>query len=399
MASQILSFLKRIFLAVVVGLSTGVLSAFFLFTLSWVTQTREQHIWLIWLLPLGAAAVGWIYLRFGSSIERGHDLIVDEIHAPTRTLPFRMIPLVLAGTWLTHLFGGSAGREGAAVQMGAAFADRIGHTLKFKDADRATLLMCGLSAGFGSVFGVPIAGAIFGMEVIELGRLRWKRCTECLLASTVGHFTVLFLGVKHTAYARPLIESSNFRMIAFVAIAGLIFGIFARIFVMGLHLAQHKFRLYISNMPLRAAVGGALVLGGYLLVGNFRYAGLGVPVIEESLRVLLPAHDFILKSLFTILTIGSGLKGGEVTPLLFIGSTLGNSLSLILPIHFSLLAALGLVSVFAGASNAPLACAFMAAEIFGTSIFPLALLSSFVSYAVSGPLGIYRSQRRSTSFS
>lgn len=385
--------LRWLLISSIVGFLAGSLSAFFLATLSLVTQTREANAWLIWCLPIGGFAVGWMYDRFGRGVDAGHNLILDEIHTPSSPVPFRMIPLILLGTWLTHLFGGSAGREGTAVQMGASVADRLTMKLKLTPDERTTILMAGMSAGFGSVFGVPLAGTIFGIEVLAIGHLRYRRVLECLMASLVGHFTVLAWGVHHTLYAAPQIPAASAPLVISVLVAGVVFGLGAQVFSRFMHLSGEAFKKAIASRSLRAAVGGLVVLVGYRLIGSDRYAGLGLPVIQDSLQTLVPAKDFALKTLFTVLTLSSGMKGGEVTPLLFIGSTFGNALSALLPVHFSLLAALGLVAVFAGAANTPLACTLMAMELFGPQIGWLALLACYASFYASGHRGIYRAQK------
>jgi H+/Cl- antiporter ClcA len=385
--------LKWILISTVVGLVTGCLSAFFLTTLNWVTAFRETHTWLIWLLPAAGFGVGLLYHLYGRSIEGGNNLILDEIHEPREIVPLRMVPLILIGTWLTHLFGGSAGREGTAVQMGASAADQFAKRFRLSPDERTTLLMAGMSAGFGSVFGVPFAGALFGIEVLSIGQIRFRRAFECLVASFVGHLTVLALQVHHTLYGSPELPNVDLRVIGSVLVAGLLFGLLARSFSVLIHSISALFKKYISFPPLRPLIGGLLVIAGYYLIGNYRYAGLGIPVIEESIRQSVPAADSFYKSLFTLITLGSGMKGGEVTPLLFIGATFGNSLAVLLPLSFSLLAALGFVGVFAGAANTPLACTVMAMEIFGPGVGLMALIACYASWLVSGHRGIYHSQR------
>lgn len=393
MKTKIAYALKWLLISVIVGVIAGCLSAFFLWTLGLVTSFRETHSWLVWLLPFGGFGVGLVYHHYGRSVEAGNNLILDEIHEPSETVPFRMVPLILFGTWMTHLFGGSAGREGTAVQMGASAADQLASRFRLSNEERMTLLMAGMSAGFGSVFGVPWAGTLFGIEVLSIGSLRARRVLECLVASFVGHFTVLGLGVHHTEYAAPLIPAFSLAVLAWVVAAGFVFGGWSFLFSYTIHAVGAFFKKTVAYGPLRAAVGGAIVIAGYYYLQSFRYAGLGVPVIEDSLRSQGPYLDFYFKSIFTILTLGCGMKGGEVTPLLFIGATLGNSLALLMPLHFSFLAALGFVAVFAGAANTPLACTLMAMEIFGSHVGPWALIACACAWLVSGHHGIYKSQR------
>ena len=384
--------LNNVLLSFVVGIAAGLLAAVFLVTLNALTLFRMAHPLLIWFMPVGGFVIGLLYWKFGRSVDSGNNLILDEIHEPQSIVPLRMIPLILVGTWVTHLFGGSAGREGTAVQMGAAAADQIATRFQRFAIDRTTLLMAGMSAGFGSVFGVPFAGAIFGLEVLAIGGLRARRILECTVASFAGHYTVLLLGVHHTAYAPPLLPQVNLQVVACVALSGVLFGLVAQVFSRSIHAVSRMFRA-IPFSPLRPFIGGLIVVAGFYFVSWDRYAGLGIDVIEASLRHPLPREDWFWKSVFTVVTLGSGMKGGEVTPLLFIGATLGNFLATWLPIGFSLLAALGFVGVFAGAANTPLACTLMAMELFGPGIGSMALLSCYCAWLVSGHRGIYRSQR------
>lgn len=381
----------------VIGGLTGVLagsaSAIFLIALEWITGFREQREFLLWLLPFGGLLVGWIYHRYGARVERGNDLIIDEVHDPKATIPLRMTPMVLLGTLLTHLFGGSAGREGTAVQMGGSIADQLAKPFRLKNEDRRILLMAGMSAGFGSVFGVPFAGAVFGLEVLTVGRLRLRPVCECTLASFVGHYTCLAWGVHHTSYAPPLLSEISVANLMWTALAGVAFGICARVFSETIHFVSRNFKK-IPWPAWRPFLGGILVSGGYRALGSLRFAGLGVPTLQKSLTESLPPFDFAWKFLFTILTLGSGFKGGEVTPLLFVGATLGNSLASVIPLSFSQLAAVGFVAVFAGAANTPWACAIMAMELFGPHVGIFALVACWVSYSVSGYPGIYKAQAR-----
>ena len=382
--------LNNLLLSSLIGAVVGTLSAFFLVTLEAVTGLRVAHPMLIWFLPAAGFSISFVYWRFGRSVEGGTDLVLDEIHEPRRTLPARLIPLILIGTLITHLFGGSAGREGTAVQMGAALADQVAR--RFKKFDRTTFLMAGLSAGFGSVFGVPFAGTLFGLEVLAIGGLRFRCLLDCAVASFTAHFVCLAWGIRHTAYEAPVLPSVDVKVLGCVIASGLAFGTIASLFSFLMHQSQSVFRR-IQFPPLRALLGGVLVVTGFYFVSWDRYAGLGIGVVTESLRHPLPSVDWFWKSVFTILTSASGFKGGEVTPLLFIGATFGNFLSQVLPIGFSLLSALGFVAVFAGAANTPLACTIMAMEIFGPGIGLLALLACSCSWLVSGHRGIYRSQK------
>lgn len=384
--------IKWIVTAVVIGILSGIASAIFLLSLEKATVYREQHEILIWLLPLGGFVIGWIYHTLGKSVEGGNNLVIEEFHKTRAVLPFRMAPLVLLGTVMTHFFGGSAGREGTAIQMGASIADQFTGWFKFSREDRRRLLMIGMSGGFGSVFGVPFAGTIFGMESLAIRRLHLYAIVECAIASFVAHHVTISLGVHHPFYGRPLLPEFSAINVLLIVLSGVAFGAAARLFSWLTHGISHAFKRWIFYAPLRPALGGAVIALAFWALGTDRYAGLGVPLILESIRHLMPIYDWFGKLVFTALTLGSGFKGGEVTPLLFIGSCLGNALAHFLPLPFSSLAAAGLVAVFAGAANTPLACTIMAGELFGPEMMAVAGLACYVSYLCSGHQGIYRTQ-------
>jgi len=381
-------------LAVVIGILAGAASAAFLLLLDIVTAVRLRHAWLLYCLPLGGFLAGFLYHRFGLAVLGGNNLIIDEFHNPSRVIPMRMAPLVLLGTVITHLVGGSAGREGTAVQMSAALADQLTHLFKFAAANRSKVLMAGMSAGFASVFGVPFAGMVFGIEVLAVGRLHLAGVMQCGIAAFVAHHTTLALGIQHSPYPAVPLPAFEWQCVTSVAAAGLIFGAAARLFGRCSVLISHHSQLLVPYLPMRAALGGALLALLYLSFPELsRYSGLGLEVISQSLRTPVLAYDWLGKLSMTALTLGFGFKGGEVTPLLFIGSTLGNALSTVLPAPLGLLAALGLVGVFAGAANTPITCWVMAMELFGAPILPYAAIACGASYLASSHHGIYHSQR------
>ena len=393
-------YLKWIGVAVLVGVGSGIASGLFLLMLEKATQTREAHPILLWGLPLGGAFVGWLYHRYGRSVEGGNNLIIDEFHDPKAVVPFRMAPLVLLGTVVTHLFGGSAGREGTAVQMGGSIADQFTHyfkntRFKINTGERRALLMVGMSAGFGSVFGVPFAGTLFGLEVLAIGKLHLWAVVECAIAAFIAHFVTLSLGVHHAVYDHPQAVSISFLGIGSAVVAGIAFGLAARMFARSADAVSRVSKKYFPLLPLRILIGGAVVTAIFMTIPlSLRYAGLGVPIIIEAIQHPLPHYDWIGKLVMTALTLGVGYKGGEVTPLLFVGAALGNSLSAILPgIPLPMMAAMGFVGVFAGAANTPFACTVMAMELFGPQVGVFAAIACFSSYFVSGHHGIYHAQR------
>ena len=384
---------KWLLLACAVAVLAGSASALFLFLLQWATATRVSNRWLIWLLPVAGFAVGWLYLRFGQSVEAGNNLLIDEIHDPRKIIPLRMVPLVLGGTVVSHLFGASVGREGTAVQMGGALADQLTRLFGLHPGDRRIILMAGISAGFASVFGTPLAGAIFGLEVLAIGRLRYDALLPCLIAAIVADQVGMLLGVQHLHYAIPFVPAVSAWTLSAMMIAGALFGLTGMVFADATHALAAWMKKRLSYAPMRPFLGGLVVATTAWFLGADRYIGLGLPTIVAAFEQPLPAYDFLAKMLFTVASLGSGFKGGEVTPLFYIGATLGNALAPLLQLPIPLLAGVGFVAVFAGAANTPIASTLMAMELFGAEVGIFAALACVVSYLFSGHTGIYRSQR------
>jgi H+/Cl- antiporter ClcA len=387
------NFLGRVILGVLSGILSGLAATVFLYLLSWATDSRESHQSIIWLLPLAGFFIGWVYHRYGKDIAAGNNLILDEIHDPKNVLPVKMAPFILLGTVITHLFGGSAGREGTAVQMGASLSDQLSKYFKIDSTQRKMLLAAGAGAGFGAAIGTPWAGVIFGMEVIQVGKIKLYAWLECLIASFAGYYTALLLKAPHSIYPKIEIPSYELHIFMWIAFAGILFGLSSRIFILLTHSIEHTINRFISYPPLKPFLAGILLALLYYAEGSYRYDGLGIQYIQEALGHVSNFKDPGFKTIFTALTIGSGFKGGEFIPLVFIGTTLGSALSIIIPISFQLLAAVGFAAVFGGASNTPIACSIMAMEIFGYEIAPYAIIACFMSYYFSGHKSIYKSQR------
>lgn len=385
-------FIKWLLLAIAIGILAGSASAFFLTSLNWVTNWRESHLWIIAFLPLGGLAIGFMYHYFGKSVVKGNNQLLEELHTPKQIIPFKMAPLVFFGTLATHFFGGSAGREGTAMQMGGAIADQFTHLFKLPDTDRQIILIMGISAGFASVFGTPLAGAIFALEVMVIGNLKYKAFLPSLMVAFIAHYTCFAWKVWHTQYAIPEIPTISAKNLLLTVACGIAFGLAAMLFSKLVHFYGSLFKSTVKYPPLRPFIGGFFIAGAVWFLGTTKYIGLGIPTISAAFLDNLPQYDFLIKLILTTFTLGAGFKGGEVTPLFFIGATLGNALFPVVPLPLGLLAGMGFVAVFSGATNTPFACTIMGIELFGPSCGIYIGVACFTAYLCSGPTGIYSSQ-------
>lgn len=394
--------------AMLIGVAAGTASAGFLHALDAVIALRFAHPWLLFFLPLAGVATAWLYRRHGKASAGGHDLIIEEIHRPGGGVPLRLAPLVLLGTLATHLCGGSAGREGTAVQMGGALAAGVRRWLRLEPSLQAGLLSAGVAGGFGAVFGTPIAGAVFALEVVTRGRVGYRWLAPCLIAALTGDQVCHALGAHHADYAALAALPQQTGLAAPLDLLraaglGLACAVAARAFVALAH-AVKTIRLGGDrSWWLRPVLGGLAVGGLTLALGTDAYLNLNHaspnPAHPTLLTVFSPggagAWDWAWKILFTALTVGAGFKGGEVTPLFFIGAALGHALAAPLGLSVALAAALGFAAVFAGASKTPLACTLLAVELFGSGPAVLFAVACFVSYLASGRTGLYLAQRHS----
>lgn len=381
-------------LGVLVGILCGFASAVFYSLLKLVTDFRIAHEIIIYALPLGGLLIGLAYERFGKPIEAGSNLIIDTIHDGGPQLPLRMAPMVLIATVLTHLFGGSAGREGTAVQMGASLADTVSHRLQLSPQLRRQLLAAGVAGGFGSIFGTPIAGAIFGLEFITLGSIEYGALVPALVASVVGDMTARSLGIHHAMYSMPI----HLALTPLLLLKWLLFAVAMALttaaFIELTHYLKKLGKKHVRRLPVRMFIGGAIVVVLWKIVGTSDYLGLGDTMIARAFQdPQLPSLAFAAKLLFTAVTLGSGFIGGEVTPLFFVGATLGNVLARLLNVPMEIGAGIGLGAVFAASSNTPLALSIMVMELLGANMFPHVVIVCVLTYLMTGHRSIYPSQR------
>lgn len=399
-------------LVVPISFVTGSLVALFLWLLDLATTTRWNNLWLIYFLPLAGILITFLYKYYGKNSDAGNNLIMDEIHKPGGGVPTRMTPLVLFSTIVTHLFGGSAGREGTAVQMGGSISSLFSKWYKLKHSDKRILLMCGMAAGFGAVFGTPVAGAVFAMEVLAIGRIKYDSLIPCFVASVLAditcsaygihhtHYTIAFMGeIKDTQRWLPYL-SFDFSLLLKVILASVLFGLVSYLFAETSHFIKGASNKYIHNKWLIPIIGATLVISISYAIGTFDYLGLGVTNPNGGVSIVsafgkngADTWSWFWKLLLTAITLSTGFKGGEVTPLFFIGATLGNTLAVISGSPVDLFAGIGFIAVFAGATNTPLACTLMGIELFGSNNIVYYAVACFTAYYFSGHSGIYGSQR------
>ncbi|WP_086649585.1 voltage-gated chloride channel family protein [Gluconobacter sp. DsW_056] len=410
--SSVLDYCRMAAVLVMLSVCIGSVCALFLWLLDVVTACRTAHPGLLFGLPLAGVAVGLWYFWFGRDVEGGANLIVDEIHEPGAGVQLRMAPFVLIATVVSHLFGASVGREGTAIQVGGSLASATARLFRLRPSETCALLTCGIAAGFGSVFGTPVAGAVFALEVLTLGRLDYRFLLPAATASIIADWSCRAWGVHHVFYplmfqgtvmADGTLWHVNPVLAAKVAGAAVVFGLLSWIFAESVHRLAAVMKTVCPRTWLRPAIGGIATILLVMVVGNRDYLGLGVLPAEPGGASIVSFFgptfypwSWLWKLVFTVVVLASGFKGGEVTPLFFLGAAAGNVLAHALHVPVDLFAAVGFVSVFAGAANTPLACTLMGVELFGAADIVYFAIGCFVACVCSGKTGIYLSQRVGT---
>jgi H+/Cl- antiporter ClcA len=397
---------KWLFILTLLSVLVGSLVALFLWALDQVTLLHWRQHWLLFLLPLAGILIYSLYHFWGKGSEAGNGLLIDGIHNSQTKVPASMAPLVLFTTLITHLFGGSAGREGTAVQMGGGLAAMFSKWFTLKKEDHRLILMCGMAAGFAAVFGTPLAGAVFAVEVIVIGRIQYKEFLPCYFSSIVAHLVCLAWGIQHTTYrigfaGNDLLLHFDTVLIAKTILAAMAFGLAAFLFAEAHLQVKTVFNKWVPIKWLIPVIGGLMIIGLCYLLNTQDYLGLGV-IAEKANGVSIVSaftdggatpFSWFWKLLFTAITLGSGFKGGEVTPLFFIGATLGNTLAWIMGAPTDVFAALGFIAVFAGATNTIFASTIMGCELFGTEFVLYFFIACFMARLASGYSSIYPTQR------
>lgn len=388
------------------AIAAGIAGALFLYLLELATGLHRKHPPLLWFLPLFGSLTAWMYRDLAGRAAEGTNLIIRELRNPSGSVPARMAPLILVSTLLAHFGGGSVGREGTAIQLGGGIGSGIARGLGLAPENGRLALLVGVAAGFGAVFGTPCAAAVFATECIRPGRIEWRYLPPCLAGAWLGHLVCLGCGGTHSTLSTPDVSGHDggwfgmdARWLAGAAGIGLACGLLARLFVLTGSAVTKAFSR-IPNPLFRAFIGGAIVVVLTSVAGTRAYLGLGMAPLDPADISITgaiagqspPLFAWAWKGIFTTVTLGSGFKGGEVTPLFFMGSTLGSSLSQHLHLPAGIGAAIGMMALFAGASRSPAACTVMGMELFGIAFGPPQAVACLCAFLAVGRTGIYEAQ-------
>ena len=387
-----LTLLKWTLCAIISGFVVGGIGAGFAIALTYVTSFRITHQWLLFLLPIGGLGIVGLYQLAGVKKSKGTNLVINAIHS-NEEVPIYVAPLIIISTIITHLFGGSAGREGAALQVGGSIGNFFAKIFKFDDKDTRIMIMCGMSACFSALFGTPIAAAIFSMEVISVGIMYYAALVPCVLAALIADGFAVYLGVSRAVYTIGSIPDLSFLSGSKMVLIGILFAIVSIFFCLGLHTAAKLYNKFISNSYLKIVIAGFMIIALRFIFQTTDYLGAGGDIIIASFFTSCAWYVFILKIVFTAATLGGGYKGGEIVPALFVGATLGSFLAPIFGLPVGLCAACGMVSIFCGATNCPLTSLLMSIEMFGLAPVKYCLIAIAISYLLSGYYSLYGSQK------
>lgn len=388
-----LGFLRWAFVGVLVGIVIGLVGTAFAYSITFATQLRTDYTWILFLLPILGLIIVWIYNRAGMADQPGTNMILLSVRTD-ENVPFAMAPVIFATSFLTHLGGGSAGREGAALQIGGSIAQQIGRWLKADANSLRIFSMCGMSACFSCLFGTPVAATVFAMEVVSVGIMQYSALIPCTIAALTADFVARLFHVHHMHFSIAEL-SASFDLITGgkVALLTIIAAFASILFCVILHKTAHVYEKYITSRYIRIVVGGLLVIVLTLVLGTRDYLGAGEDIITAALSGEARWEAFLLKMIFTAITLEAGFKGGEIVPTLFIGSTLGCVLGGLLGLSPAFGAAIGMIALFCGVTNCPLASIFLGLELFGGDGLEWLLIAVAISYMLSGYYGLYSQQK------
>ena len=390
---EALTFLKWVLYACNIGLIVGAVAVAFHYGIDWAAQFRAHQPWVILFLPLGGVVIVQLYRWSGMERDRGTNLVLTAVRE-AEPIRLRTAPLIFLSTILTHLVGGSAGREGAALQLGGSIGAWVGRKIHLDEKDRRIMVMCGMSAAFSALFGTPLTAMLFSMEVVSVGVMYYAALVPCTVSALTAFQVAQAMGLHQSpGYEIGLEAALGPVTMVQAAALGILCALVSILFCQAVHTAPKVYARFLPNPLLRAAAGGTLVLVLTLLVGSQDYNGAGDAVIRRMLAGETIPAAFLLKILFTALTLGAGFRGGEIVPALFTGAAFGTLAGPLLGLPHGFGGALGMAAVFCGATNCPLTSLMLAFELFGGGSLPLCALCCGVSYMLSGYYGLYSEQK------
>ncbi|MGN0677897.1 MAG: chloride channel protein [Ruminococcus sp.] len=382
--------MKWLLLSIMTGITVGFVGVLFFYSIKGVTDFRKSHSWIIWLLPLGGIVIVQLYKAMGFPKDRGTNLVLLSARDGEK-MGFKNTICIFVSSVITHLLGGSSGREGAALQIGGSMGSQFGQILKLDDADKKIITMCGMSACFSSIFGTPVTATVFSAEICLVGSLQYSAIVPCIISAVSAMKVAEFFKVTdfELFINAPEYSLLNYGKIIFL---GILCAIVSCIFCGASELASHCYKK-IKNQNLRIVTGGIIVAVLTFAIGTFDYNGAGGEIIAKAFTGDSRPEAFIMKILFTALTLGAGFKGGEIVPVFFTGSTFGSLMAEILGIDYSLGAGVGMVAVFCGVTNCPLASIILSVELFGGSGFGFCAIACCISFMLSGYMSLYTAQQ------
>lgn len=392
MKANIRYFIKWSALALVIGSVAGAAGTIFSMGVSWATGFRLSHPSMLFFLPVSGLLIVWMYHSFHEEGNRGTNMVIDAISSNERVTPATG-PLIFFSTILTHLGGGSSGREGAALQLGGSIGNSFGEWFKLDERDKKIAIMCGMSAVFSALFGTPVAAAIFSLEVVSIGVLYYAALVPCVFSSFLAVGIARAAGLEGEHFPVEMIPALDLKAVGLLVLLGILCAAVSILFCVLLHTAEHAYRKYFPDARVRILAGSFLFIALTLLSGTRDYCGSSMELIESSIEGSVRYEAFLMKMLFTAVALGAGFKGGEIVPTLCVGAALGCAFGEITGFAPSLCAACGMAALFAGVTNCPITSLVIALELFGYEGMEYFSIIIAVAFALSGYYGLYASQK------